>query len=108
MSVDLGGGSRGLSRRAAQLEVDLCPPDRFGDAAWPILAQRAGLRVAHRAVDGLEWESPDHHQAAAADDEARRRRAAESDSRPERWQARVRTALDIVREALDATAQPPP
>ncbi|MDQ3699971.1 MAG: hypothetical protein M3442_03510, partial [Chloroflexota bacterium] len=24
--VDLGAGSRGLSRRAAQLAVDLCPP----------------------------------------------------------------------------------
>ena len=106
MTVDLGGGSRGLSRRAAELAVALCPPEQYGDAAWPILAHRAGLRVAYRAVDGLEWETPDHHKEKAETDlAARRKRARQSDADPERWRSRTRTALEIVKEALTATTQ---
>lgn len=95
-----------VGARAGELAVAHCLPEHFGDAAWPIRAQRRGLRVAYWAVDGLEWETPDHFRERAADDGACRWHAQETDARLDRWRARVRTALDIVQEALAAVAQP--
>jgi hypothetical protein len=64
------------------------------------------LRVDYVAVDGLEWETPDHYQPEVADDATRRRLAAARDQDAARWAARVRTALEIVQEALDAARRP--
>jgi hypothetical protein len=105
LPVDLGGGSRGLSRPAAEVVLAHAVPEQYGDAAWPILAQRAGRRVEYLAAN-LAWETPDHGRDALADP-ARARAAAEAyDQRPDRWAARVRTAGEIVAEALEAAERP--
>lgn len=65
--VDLGAGSRGLSRRAA---VYLNEHGRHGglgsDAEWPILLHRAGFALNSLEVDGLDWEHADHFHSVAA------------------------------------------
>lgn len=106
-AVDVGGGSRGLSRAAAHLVLAHSVPEHFGDAEWPILLQRCGLSVGYLAVDGLAWETPDHFQAQAASRATQRQVAEAYDQRADRWSARVRTAREIVQEALAATRQPP-
>lgn len=104
--LDLGGGSRGFSRRAAALVLANSRPDAWGDAAWPVLTHRAGCRLAHLAVDGLGWETADHHQARVADATEQRRRADAYDQDPSRWARRVHTAHAIIEEGLAALAQP--
>jgi hypothetical protein len=103
--VDRGGGSRGFSRAAARAVVRHAVPAGCGDAAWPLLAQRAGFRVDHLAVDGLDRETPDPHQERVADPARQRRLAEAHDRDPERWARRTQLALQIVQEAL-AAARP--
>ena len=106
MAVDLGGGSRGLSRPAVEAVLTRTVPEHFGDAEWPFTLQRLGFRVDYRAVEGLDWETPDHYQERVADAEDQQRVAEAYDQRVDRWAARVRTAAEIVDEALAATRQP--
>jgi hypothetical protein len=65
--------------------------------------QRAGLRVDYLAAD-LAWETPDHGQEQVADPERQRRMAEAYDQQSDRWAMRVRTASEIVQEALDPDA----
>lgn len=104
--VDLGGGSRGFSQPVAQAVVRHAVPEHLGDAEWPLLAQRAGFRVGYLAVDGLDWETPDHHQARVADPERQRLVAETHDRDPDRWARRTQLALQIVQEALTAAERP--
>ncbi|HEX5416651.1 MAG TPA: hypothetical protein VFZ25_13350, partial [Chloroflexota bacterium] len=69
---------------------------------WPILAQRAGFRVAYVEVDGVDWETPDQFRTEAADQEARREIAERYDQRADRWERRVQTAREIIREGIAA------
>ncbi|HEY3186033.1 MAG TPA: hypothetical protein VGJ70_01070 [Solirubrobacteraceae bacterium] len=108
MAVDLGGGSRGLSATGLAAVLRHATPERFGDAEWPILARRLGLRVDYRAADGLAWETPDHDRAAAAEVARRAAASAAYDADVGHWVGRVRTAREIVREALDAATRPLP
>jgi len=104
--VDLGGGSRGFSRAAAQAVLRHAIPENFADGEWPVLARRCGFRVGALAVDGLDWETPDHFQQEAASPERQRQVAAAHDQDPERWARRTQTALRIVQEALAAAERP--
>ena len=104
--VDLGGGSRGFSRPAAQAVVRHAVPEHFGDAEWPIVAQRSGFRVDSLAVDGLDWETPDHFQEGVAGRDRQRALAEAHDRDPERWASRTGLALRIVREAFAAALGP--
>lgn len=96
--VDLGGGSRGFSRPAAQAVLRYAAQDSFGDAEWPVVAQRCGYMVSVLSVDGLDWETPDHFQAHAAEPQRQRQLAAVYDQDPERWSRRVQTALQSFRK----------
>jgi hypothetical protein len=87
---------RTFSRAAAQAVERHAVPEHFGDAAWPLLAQRAGFRIDYLAVDGLDRETPDHYQAHVADPARRRRLAEVHDRDPERWTRRAQLALQIV------------
>lgn len=104
--VDLGGGSRGFSRSAAQSVLRHAIPENFADGEWPVLAQRCGFRVSTLAVDGLDWETPDHFRQQAADPKWQRQVADQHDQDPERWARRTQTALRIVQEALAAAERP--
>jgi hypothetical protein len=105
LAVDLGGGSRGMSRAAAEVVLANAEPGRYGDAEWPVLVRRAGLRVDYLAAD-LTWETPDHGQATRADPQRARRLADEYDTQVDTWVMRVRAAREIVEEALDALTKP--
>lgn len=104
--VDLGLGSRGLSRRAAELILANTEPGGWGDAAWPVLVQRTGWSVGYAEVDGVEWETPDFYQEHAADADARQRAAEAYDQRADRWRARMQTAREIIEEGLAASVRP--
>ena len=106
--VDLGLGSRGFSRRAAEFVVANSAPGGWGDAAWPVLLHRAGFAVEFLAVDGVDWETPDFYREQVADGATRRRAAEAYDQRVDRWASRVRTALEIVQEGLAAAERPLP
>ena len=106
--VDLGGGSRGFSRAAAQAVLRYAEPGNFADGEWPVLARRCDFQVSTLAVDGLDWETPDHYQQRVADRERQRQMAEQQDQEPERWARRTATALRIVQEALAAADRPLP
>lgn len=102
--VDLGGGSRGFSRQAVQFLIDNSPAGHAigTDAEWPVLLHRAGFSVDYLAVDGLDWEAPDHYRPQAASAAIQQRVADEYDKDASRWALRVGQALEIVRAGLDA------
>lgn len=104
--VDLGGGSRGFSRPPARAVLRHTIPENFADGEWPVLAQRYGFRVSTLAVDGLDWETPDHFQHHAAGPDRQRQVVDQHDQDPERWARRTQTALRIVQEALAAADRP--
>jgi hypothetical protein len=58
---DVGAGSRGLSRRAAQILLETSQEMTVGiDAEWPLLLlRRDELRVGQRLCEGLEFETAD-------------------------------------------------
>ncbi len=59
---DVMAAARGLSRRAAELIVTASRDDSIGaDCSWLRLAQRAGLGLAYRVTEGLEFETLDRY-----------------------------------------------
>ncbi|MCB0128458.1 MAG: hypothetical protein KDE58_39600, partial [Caldilineaceae bacterium] len=100
--VDVGGGSRGFSRVAAQIVLTRTTPGGWGDLQWPILVNQAGLAVSYLAVDGLAWESADRYreQAATADQQAQAAQA--YDHNVAHWARRVQIAQEIIQEGLAA------
>jgi hypothetical protein len=89
--VDLGGGSRGFSARAAQYLVEHSRPGSSwcSDSEWVMLLHRAGFSVDSMTVDGLA--SPGYPTDYDAD--------------AKRWEFRVQMALDIIRAGI-ASASP--
>jgi hypothetical protein len=102
--VDVGGGSRGISRQAVEFLQAHSPPGRSvgTDGEWPVLLQRAGFTVDYRAADGLDWETPDQFQPRAVDRETQRLAALEYDKDPKNWQLRVWVAQEIISAGLAA------
>lgn len=100
--LDLGGGMRGFSRAVARVVLANSQPGWWGDAAWPVIAQRAGFAVRYLAVDGMDWETPDRYRERAADADTQRRAAEDYDANADHWAFRVRVALEIVQEGLAA------
>lgn len=86
--IDLGGGSRGFSRRAAQYVVDhsMAQQAWCTDSEWIVLLHQAGFQIDYHAVDGLETTtySPGYDQDAR------------------RWAFRVRVALETVQAGITA------
>jgi hypothetical protein len=102
--VDLGGGSRGFSRRAVRFLMTNSPPGRAlgTDAEWPILLHRAGFAVDYLAVDGLEWESSARYEQQVGDLDTLRRAADAYDEDAQHWAFRVEVALEIMQAGLAA------
>jgi hypothetical protein len=105
MAVDVSAGSKGFSRRAAELLLANSPPGRAlgTDAEWPILLQRAGYRIEQLPVDGLDWEIPDQHRERASGAGRQAQLAKDYDADPQNWARRVEVALEIVTSALEAS-----
>lgn len=104
-TLDLGAGSRGLSRPAALFLLANSPPGQAPgtDAEWPVLLHRGGFAVNYLEVEGLEWETPDRAAGGVADAEARRQAAAAYDQDTRHWLARTALALEIIQAGLEAT-----
>jgi len=88
-SVDLGGGSRGFSRQAAEF---LMKKGKGGcswctDSEWVMLLHRAGFKVDYIAVNGLESLGY----------------ASTFDTDVKRWAFRVQIALEIIQAGIAAT-----
>lgn len=99
---DVGAGSRGLSRRAAETLLGISRECSIGvDAEWPLLLlNRNGFRVGHRACEGLEFETADRFGPeieAAGSYEAWE---AQVSSDPSRWAFRLKVALLIAEAAV--------
>jgi hypothetical protein len=72
LAWDIGAGSRGLSRRAAEFLLSISQEQTVGvDAEWPLLllkqsrtaAPEDGYRLGYRACEGLEFETADRFGA---------------------------------------------
>lgn len=105
--VDVSAGSKGFSRKAAQLLARTCRPGKpMGtDAEWLMRVRRAGYQIDYVEVDGLDWEIADQHQSEAADPERQRLAAETYDRDPAHWKRRVAVALEIVEAALMAASE---
>jgi hypothetical protein len=102
LAWDVGAGSRGLSRRAAETLLEISRERTVGvDAEWPLLLlRRADFRVGHRACEGLEFETADRFGPeieAAGGYEAWE---AQMSAEPQRWAFRLEVALLIAQAAV--------
>jgi hypothetical protein len=102
--MDVSAGSKGFSRRAAQLVAANTEPVRAigADAEWTVLLKRAGFSIAYVEVDGLDWETADRYRERAADPAEQKLAAQAYDADPAHWARRVEIALEIVISGLDA------
>ena len=99
---DIGAGSRGLSRRAAETLLETSRDLTVGvDAEWPLLLlSRTDLSVGYRPCEGLEFETADRF---GAEIEAAGGYAAwetQMSADPRRWVFRLEVALLIAEAAV--------
>lgn len=106
--MDFAGGSRGLSRRAAQLvTTHTSEANSLSlDAGWAVLVHRAGMTWDYVEVNGLDWETPDRFRDTAAGIQEQRALAAEEDAEVKNWSHRVWVAKEILRGGLEAMVEP--
>jgi hypothetical protein len=99
---DITSGSRGLSRRAAELLLIHSHEKGTGvDAEWPLIVSRfPELRSGYILCEGLEFETPDRHQAEIAQAGGLERWLEAQSARPELWVHRLRVACEIAEAAL--------
>lgn len=105
---DVGAGSRGFSRRAAEALLATSREQTVGvDAEWPLLLLgRDSFRVSFRACEGLEFETADRFAPeieAAGGYEAWE---AQVNADPVHWVYRTRLAL-LIAEAVLRYGKPP-
>jgi hypothetical protein len=102
LTWDVGAGSRGLSRRAAEMLLRISVEQTVGvDAEWPLLLlDREDFVVGHRECEGLEFETADRFGPeidAAGSYEAWE---AEVSADPGHWVFRLQVALMISEAVL--------
>lgn len=99
---DVGAGSRGLSRRAAETLLDISRECTIGvDAEWPLLLLgRNGFRVDHRACEGLEFETADRFGPEIEAAGSYGAWEAQMSADPARWAYRLKVALLIAEAAV--------
>ncbi len=101
LAWDVGAGSRGLSRRAAETLLANSQEMTVGvDGEWPLLLlQRAGFKVGYRACEGLEFETADRFGPEIEAAGGYAAWEAEMSADPRRWSFRLRVAL-LIAEAV--------
>jgi hypothetical protein len=99
---DVGAGSRGLSRAAAEVLLETSHEQTVGvDAEWPLpLLQHNGFHLGHRLCEGLEFETADRFGAEIAATGSYEAWEAEMSADPQRWVFRLRIALMIAEAAV--------
>jgi hypothetical protein len=98
---DVGAGSRGLSRQAAELLLEISRENTVGiDAEWPLLLMnREGFRVGHRRCEGLEFETADRFGPEIEAVGGYRAWEAGIGREPRRWAFRLEVA-QLIAEAV--------
>jgi hypothetical protein len=101
---DIGSGSKGFSRRAAEVILTNSRPERAigTDAEWLVLLHRAGFPLESVVVDGLDWEISDQYQDRAADRQRQQQMAAVYDANVQNWMYRVGATVEVIEAGLDA------
>ncbi len=99
---DIGAGSRGLSRRAAEALLATSRESAVGvDAEWPLLLlNRPGVRVGHRPCEGLEFETADRYGPEIERAGGYTAWEAHTCAQPEIWSFRLRIAWLIAEAVL--------
>jgi hypothetical protein len=99
---DVGAGSRGLSRRAAETLLGISREQTVGiDAEWALLLlNRDGFCVGHRRCDGLEFETADRFGPEIEAAGSYKAWEAQMSADPRRWVFRLQIALFIAEAAL--------
>lgn len=98
---DIGAGSRGLSRRAAETLLETSQDLTVGvDADWPLLLMRRGdFRAGYRPCEGLEFETADRFGAEIEAAGSYAAWEAQMSADPRRWVFRLKVALLIAEAA---------
>jgi len=101
--MDITGGSRALSRRAAEYLVAHSQEPGIGvDAEWPLLLQQAGgMKIGYRACEGLEFETPDCFGPEIEAAGGLPAWVAAMSADPKRWSRRLRLATEIAEAAAE-------
>ena len=99
---DVGAGSRGLSRRAAEILLDLSREPTVGiDAEWPLLLlERDSFCVGFRACEGLEFETADRFGPEIEAAGGYSAWEAQVSADPARWTFRLKIALLIAEASV--------
>lgn len=109
---DVGAGSRGISRRAAQRLLERSGEPTVGvDAEWPLLLLgEAGFRVGYRPCEGLEFETADRFGPEIAAAGGYKAWEAQITADPRQWAFRLEIAALIAQAAVRYAnlTQPPP
>jgi hypothetical protein len=98
---DVGAGSRGFSRRAAETLLEVSRERTVGiDAELPLLLlKRDGFRVGHRLCEGLEFETADRFRAEIESAGSYEVWEAQMAADPQRWVFRMKIA-QMIAEAV--------
>jgi hypothetical protein len=101
---DVGAGSRGLSRRAAETLLQISSEPTVGvDAEWPLLLlalEHDGYRVAYRPCEGLEFETADRYGPEIEAAGGYAAWEAQMSADPRHWTFRLKVALLIAEAAI--------
>lgn len=98
---DVMATARGLSRAAARLIVDTCRDDTVGsDCSWPLICRRAGLSLAYRETEGMEFETLDRYGDEVAALGGAQAWLDRFDADPRHWAARLELARAEAESAL--------
>ena len=103
--IDITGGSRGVSRKAARLLSLHSREETVGvDGEWPVLLKQSPeLTLGYRIYEGLEFESMDERDdeiAGAGGLEAWEKQVLDS---PEAWLLRITVVQDTITAAIRAS-----
>ena len=99
---DVGAGSRGVSRRAAQRLLERSQEPSVGvDAEWPLLLLREpDFRVGYRPCEGLEFETADRFGPEIEAAGGYQAWEAQISADPQQWAFRLEIAALIARAAV--------
>lgn len=106
--IDFAAGSRGFSRRAAELVLRHSSNQSalWMDVGWAVLVKRAGYTWDYIEVDGLDWETADRYLDQAATREQQQSLAAQQDNDASLWRMRAGIAQEITQYGLMAINMP--
>lgn len=102
LAWDVGAGSRGISRRAAELLLQVSEERTVGvDAEWPLLIlKQDGYVVGHQLCEGLEFETADRFGSEIEAAGSYRAWEAQLSADPNQWVFRLQVALMIAQAAV--------